>query len=272
MQNTEYRIQDAKQKRFLTLFFLCVLCGDIAASEQNNLLRDDYVIAGLDGRLVEAGPDKWMFEFDSRIDEGTPGEAKGGQSIELLKSATLEKLVEDTKTRLEAQYRLWGKVTKFDGKNYIFATYFLGLRKVDRPEPKQTEGKKSKQSVNAPNDILNIPDEIVAKLATSEVLPAAQTQLAVQLKQDTIFADRVGRVIEKDGQYTFEPDGMGQGIEKLSLALLPSQKLDEAIDRMHGEPNPVKFSVAGILTIYKGKQYLLLQKATRIYSYGNFGG
>ena len=33
----------------------------------------------------------------------------------------------------------------------------------------------------------------------------------------------------------------------------------------------MRFNVAGILTRYKGQQYLLLQKATRIYSYGNFG-
>ena len=64
-------------------------------------------------------------------------ELKAGQSLELLKSATLEKMIEDAKTRLEADYRLWGKVTKFEGKNYIFAVYFLALRKIDRPAEQQ---------------------------------------------------------------------------------------------------------------------------------------
>ena len=55
-------------------------------------------------------------------------------------------------------------------------------------------------SINAPNDILNIPDEIVAKLQTSEVLPAQETPAGLQLKQDAIFANRAGRVVEKEGR------------------------------------------------------------------------
>ena len=51
----------------------------------------------------------------------------------------------------------------------------------------------------------------------------------MQLKQDTIFANRVGRVVEKQGGFVFEPDGLGRGIEKFEIALLPCQNLEEAI-------------------------------------------
>jgi hypothetical protein len=244
----------------------------VAANGQAELLREDYVIAGADGKLFEAGHDKWMFEFETGTGEAGAGGLKAGQSLELVKSVTLEKLVADAKTRVDARYRLWGKVTKFEGKNYIFATYFLALRKADRPESKQIGPDKNRQAVNAPNDILNIPEEIASRLQTSEVMPATQGQEPLQLKQDAIFANRTGRIVEKQGQYVFEPDGLGQGIEKLSLALLPCQKLDETLGQVRNEPNPVRFNVAGILTTYKGQQYLLLQKATRVYSYGNFGG
>jgi len=244
----------------------------IAADGPDELLREDYVIAGLDGKLVEAGPDKWMFEFETPINNNGAGDIKAGLTIELLKSATLEKLVEDAKTRVDARYRLWGKVTKFEGKNYIFATYFLALRKMERPAEQQSVTEKNSQAINAPNDILNIPDEIASKLQTSEVMPTMQGQEPLQLKQDTIFANRTGHVIEKQGQYVFEPDGLGQGIEKLTLTLLPCQKLDEAMSQTRNEPNPVRFNVAGIITTFKGRQYLLLQRATRVYSYGNFGG
>lgn len=249
-----------------------VLPGAFAAGEQ--LLQDDYVIAGVDGRLVEAGPDKWVFEFESEIGPGAPGEAKAGQTLELLNSATLEKMAADAKERSDARYRLWGKVTKFEGKNYVFAAYFLGLRKVDKPagQPQAGGEDKTGQSINAPNDILNIPDEIVAKLQTSEVLPAQETPAGLQLKQDTIFANRAGRVVEKDGRYIFELDGLGWGIEKFAIELLSCQALEQALQQARSEPNPVRFNVAGILTKYKDGQYLLLQKATRAYSYGNFGG
>jgi hypothetical protein len=263
-----------KTMRFISALIISsgiLLPEAFAASEQ--LLHDDYVIAGVDGRLVEVGPDKWVFEFESGIGAGATGEAKAGQMLEMLKSATLEKMAADAKERSDARYRLWGKVTKFEGKNYVFAAYFLGLRKVDRPagEPARSAGDKTRQSINDPNDILNIPEEIVAKLQTSEVLPGQETPAGLQLKQDTIFANRAGRVVEKEGRYIFEPDGLGRGVEKFTIELLSCQALEQALQQERGGPNPVRFNVAGILTKYKDGQYLLLQKATRIYSYGNFG-
>lgn len=260
------------RKPLTILIAIALLSAAIAANGPDELLREDYVIAGLDGKLVEAGPDKWVFEFDAPINGNATGEIKAGLSLELLKSATLEKLIEDAKTRVDARYRLWGKVTKFEGKNYIFATYFLALRKMERPAEQQPATVKTTQAINTPNDILNIPEEIASKLQTSEVLPTVQGQEPLELKQDVIFANRIGRIIEKQGQFVFEPDGLGQGVEKLGFTLLPCQKLDEAISQTRNEPNPIRFNVAGILTTYNGKHYLLLQKATRMYSYGNFGG
>jgi hypothetical protein len=253
-----------------------------AAGEK--LVRDDYVFAGVDGRLihqtdagqVQAGPDKWLFEFESEAEGGREDEV-AGRTFEILPSGTLEKLKADAKERVDAMYRLWGKVTKFEGKNYIFPAYFVGLKKIDRPasRPQQQGSSKKAVSVNASNDVLNIPDEIVSKLQTSEVLPAEETPVTqeaqLQLKQDTIFANRTGFVTAKGGRYFFEPDGLGRGIEKISLELLPCRKLEEATAQMHGSPNPVRFNIAGVLTRYNDKQYLLLQKVTRAYSYGNFG-
>jgi len=43
-------------------------------------------------------------------------------------------------------------------------------------------------------------------------------------------------------------------------------ELKEAAD-----PEKVRFKIAGIMTKYKGENYLLLEKATQTYSYGNFG-
>ncbi len=239
---------------------------------RGQLLQDDYVISGVDGRLVDGEDGKWLFEFEYGISDGL-AELRAGQSLELLSSATLEKMTEDAGTRLEASYRLWGKVTKFEGSNYIFPVYFLGLRKVDRPavQPEKAGSAKKATSINAPNDVLSIPDEIIAQLQTSEVLPAQEAPAGLQLKQDRIFANRVGLVVEKNGQYVFETDGLGQGVEKFGIELLPDKALEEAIIQSRGELNPVRFSVTGILTRYKGQQYLLLQKATRAYSYGNFG-
>jgi hypothetical protein len=250
------------------------------------LLPDDYVFAGVDGKLVQTAPDKWVFEFESAANIGGV-EIKAGQTLEMLGSATLEKMAADAKERSDAMFRLWAKVTKFEGKNYLFAVYYLSLRKIDRPaeetgenEPNKTSQESpprpsSGQAVNAPNDVVNIPPEIVALLKTSEVLPTTEAQATraeeLQLKQDTIFANRAGRVAVRNGDYVFEADALGRGVGKFAIKLLPCQKLEDAIVQVRNESNPVRFNVAGILTRYKGEQYLLLQKATRMYSYGNFG-
>jgi hypothetical protein len=46
--------------------------------------------------------------------------------------------------------------------------------------------------------------------------------------------------------------------------------LELAEQRQSAVPEPVRFKIAGIVTKYKGKNYLLLQKVTRVYSHQNF--
>ena len=271
----------------LILTITAVISTSAAKTNSDRLLPDDYVFAGVDGKLVQTGADKWAFEFESAANIGGV-EIKAGQTIEMLGSATLEKMAADVKERTDSQFRMWAKVTKFEGKNYLFTVYYLSLRKLDQPtgEAKKDEPNKtgqtsspanalSGQAVNSPNDVVNIPAEIVALLRQSEVLPTTEAQATqaeeLQLKQDTIFANRAGRIEVKNGTYVFEADALGRGVEKFTIKLLPCQKLEDAMTQVRSESNPVRFNVAGILTKYKGEQYLLLQKVTRIYSYGNFG-
>jgi hypothetical protein len=254
---------------------------DVKLVRSDKLLPDDYVFAGVDGKLIQTGVDKWAFEFESAMNIGEV-EIKAGQAMEMLGSATLEKMTADIKERTDSQFRMWAKVTKFEGKNYLFAVYYLSLRKLEQPtekagknEPNKASQAHSGQVINSPNDVVNIPAEIVALLKQSEVLATTEAQATrqeeLQLKQDTIFANRTGRIDVKNGAYVFEADALGRGVEKFTIKLLPCQKLEDAIAQVRSESNPVRFNVAGILTKYKGEQYLLLQKATRMYSYGNFG-
>jgi hypothetical protein len=258
----------------LILTMMVAAVPTVSAFAVEELLRDDYVISGIDGLLIEGKNGQWQFEFESELSDGTTT-LKAGQSLMLLKSATLEKMVDDAKQRPEARYRLWCKVTKFEGKNYVFPSYFVGLRKLeDKRQRTEDRGQKTeggRQTINSPNDIVKIPEEIVSQLAMSEVLPAVETPSAMRLEQDTIFANRVGRIYEEKGTYFFKPDGLGLGVEEGEIELLPCQALDDAMRQIKSAINPARFSVAGILTKYKDQQLLLLQKATRAYSYGNFG-
>ncbi|GAH07812.1 unnamed protein product, partial [marine sediment metagenome] len=68
----------------------------------------------------------------------------------------------------------------------------------------------------------------------------------------------------------FIPDAFGRNVRPVSLRLLPCEVLELAEQRQSIVPEPVRFKIAGIITKYKGKNYLLLQKAIRVYSHQNF--
>ena len=123
-----------------------------AAGKTNGdkLLPDDYVFAGVDGKLIQTAPDKWAFEFESAANVGG-AEIKAGQTLEMLGSATLEKMAADAKERTDARFRLWAKVTKFDGKNYLFAVYYLSLRKIDQPTGEAVKDEPNKTSQVKPD-------------------------------------------------------------------------------------------------------------------------
>jgi len=92
-----------------------------------------------------------------------------------------------------------------------------------------------------------------------------------ELKRDSILADRTAFLSKKDdGQLVFVLDALGRNVRPVSLWLLPCEVLELAEYRQSAEPEPVRFKIAGIVTKYKGENYLLLQKATRIYSHQNF--
>ena len=79
-------------------------------------------------------------------------------------------------------------------------------------------------------------------------------------------------MVEQDeGRFKFVPDALGRNVQKLSLHLLPCAALELTELKKAAEPETVRFKIAGIMTKYKGDNYLLLERAKRTYSHGNFG-
>ncbi len=230
---------------------------------------------------------------------------KAGTRLELLPSSGLEKMIADAKLRSTAAYRLWdGRVTKYKGSNYIFPNYFQPLREpalsaVEGPQDaeRETEGKpltsdlgKSDLAVDEPNDVLTMPPEILEKLrarrekgtvsgqgvADSNQAAAEATSLSnvksYRQSADTILADRTAFLVKEDeGRLVLTPDALGRNVQRLTLRLLPCEVLELTEREQSAEPEPIRFRIAGVMTEYKGNSYLLLQRATRAYSHGNFG-
>jgi len=328
-----------KRLVFLTLVFLLSVVpaalGFSAETVRQTLLRDGFILRGVDGKLkpaaligkseevgdggapIRTDPNLnwcgsgWFFEFSTDVNDYR-GRASAGTRLELLPSSELEKMIADVNERSAASYRLWGWVTKYKGSNFIFPNYFFPLGKLSRPQPqtppkasqkvqRPTEGlsiKESKQqpvvarprrdrpAVSEPNDVLAIPQEIIEKLKGGRIVcpeelgrtPKAKkgvvdsaSEKKAQLQQDSILADRTAFLSKQDdGQLVFVLDAFGRNVRPVSLRLLPCEVLELAEQRQSAVPEPVRFKIAGIVTKYKGENYLLLQKSTRIYSHQNF--
>ena len=267
-------------------------------------LRDGFALIGVDGKLAiqdsnenkrKSASDRWFFEFDSDLSDGR-GLIKAGAGLELLPSSYLERMTADANNAPGASYRLWGRVTQYGGKNFIFPTFFLPLAKTKTPKLSTSQKSPQQESppkINEPNDVLTIPKELIDKLpdrkkridhsTREEDSEEDKTELSSKtksiLKKDSVLADRIGFIRDRghEAQETwrkasFVLDALGRTEPKISLRLLPCRALEQAQLNQSASPDALRFKIAGIVTKYKGKHYLLLQRATRVYSHRNFPG
>lgn len=287
---------------------------DAKSVRQAPLLREGFVPRRIDGTLF--GPDSndvWFFETSSDVNDYR-AVVKAGARFELLPSSALESMIADTRTRLEATYRLRNaRITKYKGRNFIFPDHFLPLGRIKKADTKTSEGsqQKSTESIKRPpaqkrevepalddaNDVLKIPPEVLEKLrsgrkemetgsrqiadsnriSTDKTLqPGEDGQLPEPVRYsrgvNSVFVDRTAFLVgQDDSRLVFVTDALGRNVRRKSLRLLPCEALELAELKRSTELERVRFKIAGIVTKYKGKDYLLLQKATQVYSYGNFG-
>jgi hypothetical protein len=229
---------------------------DSSRRAAQKLLRDGSLLKGVDGRVsCSRSTDEWYFEPDSDVTVG--GEIlKAVTKLQLLPSAPLEAITEQVIRRANTSFRLWGRITTYKGQNFVLPAYaaISGEPQV-QPDPNALE----------PGTELGIPQEVIAKLKTRRTIrrqPDAEPQ--------TVVVDRVGFIRGAGFESTFALDAIGWNLQGTSFRLLPCRVLELAQRRQAAEPDPIRLKVAGIVTEYKGKKYLLLQKATRVYSHGNF--
>lgn len=264
-------------KRIVTITVVSLMVPSVlsAQTEAKRLLRDGFVLSGVDGKLVARGQ-KWFFEFERAVSDGI-NVIEAGRKLEMLTSAGLEKMIADLKEKPGTGYRLFNAVvTKYKGQNFIFCDYFLPVTEVKQEVPKQGEigedEKKTEVVINEPNDAVVIPQEIVDKLQGRRIIRPERMKGKFELKQDSILANRTGFIIRKeDGTHELVFDGLGRNMARVSLDLLACKVLERVERKQSTDPERRLYRVSGVVTKYNERYYLLLQQAIRSYGYGNFG-
>lgn len=265
------------------LIFLLVAAGVAIAAPKP--LRDGIAVESMAGTLIIDEPnDQYfiVFEKDVKDDKGI---LEAGTPIEVLKSLTLQALLEFEAKDPSAEYIIWGQITQYEKKNFLYPTYFLATVKtrliVEVAEPNEpnkpgepnepNKPTKQKPSINDPDDAFSLPEKIVKKIKARKIIRTEELVTGLDIKQDSILVDRTGfiRRTKNDG-FIFVIDGLGRNIDNIFLPLFPNQPLQRVIENQKTKLEQMRFKVAGIVTKFDDTHYLLLQRAERVYSYGNF--
>ena len=238
------------------------------------VLVEGYVFNGENGLLKFSEDDnKWIFVID---DEQTDGRAiiEAGKSLELITSSMLEKMTADKDKSYSAAIKLWAKVTKYNDKNYLFPWYYIPMTEL--PGEQQTQDPDSQQQENAQQqeeeeeDDSILPKDIMTLLKPKRVVNLAKLREVVAAEGNAMLAERTGFIVEKDGQKILQIDSLGRNVDEMSFKLLPCEVLEWSEYRMERYANPLRFRIAGIVTMSQGEYYMLLERATRAYNHGNF--
>ncbi|MEN6336523.1 MAG: hypothetical protein ABFE01_19890 [Phycisphaerales bacterium] len=264
-------------------------------------LPEATVLNAIDGKLLHVDAnDTWWFELTEEV-KGQTYRVASGTRFMLLPSAVLEQLTVDVNDRFVPAYRLSGQVTRYQGANFFLATYFLPLSKFKSDKPEAGGRKQTVKTGSVPTDPdLAIPPEILAKLKNGRPVRGplrkpsdGQTAKQPEAYLGRMLANRVGVIEAADveaykrtsveaspGQrvyastrprFYFAPYAVGWNVSEDQYELLPCAALEQAQQLQRSSMEPVRFNVAGLVTQFKGRQYLLLQRAAPVYNYGNFG-
>jgi hypothetical protein len=275
-------------RKYSTIIFLILCMGASvgAQSTRPNLLRDGFVLRGVEGNIKYSDSKKSLFfEFDSDIKDDK-GIIKAGTSLQLLDSATLEKLIADFGNNTVGRYKLDGIITKYKGSNYIFPRYYQAVVKQN------TEDRVQKTEVKSDaNDSLTLSPGVLEILRQSRTgvvsrpsiksdgnnVQTGNTKEAAQpqgfIPADFMLADKTAFLAEKkDGVFELQLDNLGRNLSNISYKLLPCELLEVSETKQSAVPEQIMFNITGIVTRYKGSDYLLLIKVMRFYNNGNFGG
>jgi hypothetical protein len=242
------------------IFLISGVCLAQNSKHKVTPVHDGFVIDGVDGKITTEN-NKWFFTIFEPMTDGK-GVMGPQRAVEILPSSMLEKFA-STFSKEKNSYRIWGKLTKYGDKNFVYMSYYL-------PVTETTNEPMLSADSNDANEVKIIPDDVLLLLKPKRVISLAELKKPLGTEADGVLIDRTGYLRQtKDGAY-FAFDGLGRNIDLLQLPMLRCQELENMEALQKQSAMTMRFNISAIVTRYEGKRYLLLQRGTRLFSLGNF--
>lgn len=253
----------------------CSRAGLGAEQSGQTLLPEATVLSAVDGSLVHVDAnDAWLFELAAdvnRVDANVPA----GTQFTLLPSAILERLIADVNDRSLPSYRLSARVTQYDGKNFLFPTYFLPLSKLKDSSAPPDTAEPADANVGQVDPDLPVPEAVLEKFASHRLIRGPRREPTGTGPSPPVLGrmlvDTVGVIKPERERLTFIPYALGWNIGDVRYELLPCRALEQALRMQDQTLEPIRFNVVGVMAEFKGGKFLLLQRALPVYNYDNFG-
>jgi hypothetical protein len=257
-----------------------------------NLLREGTYVVNRTGRLVKTvDGSRYEFTLDPLPGQTAPDFSAG--VLPNLQLMAMENAQRDVNRELH--FNVTGVVTEYNGKNYILletssqptsleealaarsvaaAAAAAGASPLPPPPPPPTtqpklvpatelleqmlrDGSKSPKRLQPSGD----PAQRDKTTGAAAVAPGAE-QMNV-MREGTFVLDRTGRLTKSaDGsqsEFTFDSDG--RSMRDPPIVVLPNLKLKAMEDAVNGSNRDLRFRVTGVVTEYRGRNYVLLEKA-----------
>jgi hypothetical protein len=241
------------------------------------VIDEGFLLDGVIGVVRKVDQvDVWEFIPDAEIialDNTWPA----AEPISLLPCSVLEQITALAGEDDEIQVRLWGLFTTYHQNNYLYCIYFLPLREEaveppaaepDAPEIPDTNDRQTQEPADGDDSI--IPADILEQIRTSKAPDLQKFQQVAVVTGDVNLIGRTGYLKQKDKVNYFQPNAFGQNVNLQQYLLLPCNAREAAEKEMQKTPGRQRYDVSGLVTRYKGRHYILLRRAVRTHTNGNF--
>ena len=224
--------------------------------------------------MLDTQTDTWQFIPEEAVEITADKSFPAGQPLAMLPCSVLEQMAKLAGEEPKLQVQLWAIFTKYKEVNYLFSVYFMPIAEETTPveEPAQQPAEEpdtEKPGQNQGSGSI-IPENILTQIRSTETPDLKRFEQIAVVTGDKNMIGRTGYLIEQNGQRVFHPDGFGRNVNEKAFVLLPNQMRAQAEERMNMTPGKQRYTISGLVTTYKGKNYMLLRRAQRTFTNGNF--